>query len=104
MSKLAEIGRRVEAPTTPQAPRSAEGVRSYRGAPARVTARRPGGRQAQTERVLALHPNADLQDAVAGMRWFNGLPKAERRRWLDAAGSAVPADAWEAFKRGREGL
>lgn len=104
MSKLAEIGRRVEAPTTPQAPRTAEGVSAYRVAPARVTAPRTGRQQAQTERVLALHPNADLQDAVAGMRWFNGLSRAERRRWLDIAGSAVPADAWEAFKRDREGV
>ena len=54
--------------------------------------------------MLALRPNADLQDAVTGIRWFNGLPKAERRRWLDVAGSAVPADAWAAFKRGQEGL
>lgn len=38
-------------------------------------------------------------DAVAGITWWNGLAEAERRHWLDAAGSAVVADAWAVWKR-----
>jgi hypothetical protein len=56
-----------------------------------------------TERLLTLRPTRDLRDAVAGIAWFNSLPHAERLHWLDVAGSAVPADAWEAFKRAADG-
>lgn len=38
-------------------------------------------------------------DEVAGMRWWNGLPVAERAHWLSEAGSAVVADAWAAYQR-----
>lgn len=41
-----------------------------------------------------------LQDAQAGMAWWNSLPPPERLRWLNLAGSASPADAWKAFKAG----
>ena len=39
-------------------------------------------------------------DADMGMRWYNGLSKAERALWHRVAGSAVPADAWRAFQAG----
>lgn len=55
-----------------------------------------------TERLLTLRPTVDLIDAIAGMNWFNSLTRAERRYWLDAAGSSVPADAWDAFKHSQE--
>lgn len=42
------------------------------------------------------HGTAD--DTRAGIAWFNSLAPAERRYWLEAADSAVPADAWAAFK------
>jgi len=42
-----------------------------------------------------------LQDAHAGMAWWNSLQAAERLRWLNLAASASPADAWEAFKAGK---
>jgi hypothetical protein len=41
-----------------------------------------------------------LEDAEMGIRWWNGLTQAERAHWLEVAGSAVPADAWAAFKMG----
>ncbi len=40
-------------------------------------------------------------DELAGMRWWNGLPVADRAHWLAEAGSAVVADAWAAYKRAR---
>ena len=55
--------------------------------------------QSPTARLLGMRPTVDLVDALAGVHWFNSLTRAERLRWLDAAGSSVPADAWDAFKR-----
>ncbi len=57
-------------------------------------------------RMLVIEPaqsaqSAIPQDAELGMRWYNGLSKAERLRWHRVAGSAVPADAWAAFQSGR---
>jgi hypothetical protein len=43
-------------------------------------------------------------DDLAGFSWFNGLTDGERAFWLGQAGSAVPAAAWNAFKRVRAGL
>lgn len=40
-------------------------------------------------------------DERAGMTWWNGLAEPERASWLSAAGSAVAADAWGAFKAAR---
>lgn len=40
-----------------------------------------------------------LQDAQAGMAWWNSLKEADRRFWLACAMSAVPADAWAYYKR-----
>jgi hypothetical protein len=37
-------------------------------------------------------------DDVRGMAWFNALAEAERAEWLRRADSAVPADAWAAYK------
>jgi hypothetical protein len=41
-----------------------------------------------------------LEGAEAAMRWYNALTEAERAHWHRIAGSAVPADAWRAFKMG----
>ncbi len=43
---------------------------------------------------------AVLEDARAGMAWFNSLTPTQRGHWLATAGSAVPADAWRAFQAG----
>jgi len=37
-------------------------------------------------------------DDLLGMAWFNSLTEWARGEWLRRAGSAVPADAWAAFK------
>ena len=39
-------------------------------------------------------------DEAAGIAWWNTRTPSERARWLSVAGSAAPADAWAAFKRG----
>ncbi|GMV27859.1 MAG: hypothetical protein AMXMBFR58_38900 [Phycisphaerae bacterium] len=38
-------------------------------------------------------------DEAKGIDWWNALTESERGGWLRIAGSAVPADAWEAYKR-----
>jgi hypothetical protein len=38
-------------------------------------------------------------DSRMGMLWWNACSQATRERWLAASGSAVPALAWECFKR-----
>ncbi len=38
-------------------------------------------------------------DERRGIEWWNGLDEADRRFWLATACSAVPADAWAAYKR-----
>jgi DNA-directed RNA polymerase subunit N (RpoN/RPB10) len=42
---------------------------------------------------------AERRDAETGMAWFNTLPEYSRAAWLAEAGSAIPADAWAAYKR-----
>lgn len=42
----------------------------------------------------------DLEDALRGSIWFNGLNRTERALWLGAAGTAVPAEAWSYYKSG----
>lgn len=43
---------------------------------------------------------SDLKnDDYRGMFWWNNLTEVVRAYWLSVAGSAVPADAWEAFKK-----
>lgn len=37
-------------------------------------------------------------DERAGIDWWNALPEDARRFWLRVAMSAVPADAWRAYK------
>jgi len=37
-------------------------------------------------------------DERLGMAWFNSLTEWARGDWLRRAGSAVPAEAWAAFK------
>lgn len=39
-------------------------------------------------------------DARAGLAWYNSATVTERRHWHYVARSAVPADAWEAYKAG----
>jgi hypothetical protein len=38
-------------------------------------------------------------DETAGVVWWNSLSEGERAAWLARAGTAIPADAWAAFKR-----
>lgn len=104
MSKTVVTGRSVKAPTALQAARSADGITSYRVAQAHVTAPRSRSQLAKFERVLTLRPNADLRDALPGIRGFDCPTGACRRKWLDAGGAAVPAATWEAFKLTRDGL
>ncbi len=40
----------------------------------------------------------DLADAELGMAWWNQLSRFERAQWLARANSAVPAEAWAAWK------
>lgn len=40
----------------------------------------------------------EVENARGGIAWWNRLSRAERRHWLEVADSAVPADAWEAYK------
>lgn len=42
----------------------------------------------------------DTDDARAGLAWYNSATVTERRHWHQVARSAVPADAWEAYKAG----
>jgi hypothetical protein len=44
--------------------------------------------------------DGQLEDARAGIAWFNSLTPTERAHWLEIADSAVPADAWRAFQAG----
>lgn len=37
-------------------------------------------------------------DAKAGMAWYNGLTRLKRAHWHRIAGSAVPAEAWAAWR------
>jgi hypothetical protein len=45
-------------------------------------------------------PGWDTDDAREGLAWYNSATVAERRHWHLIARSAVPADAWEAYKAG----
>ena len=45
-----------------------------------------------------MNESTTTQDEQAGIDWFNALAELERAKWLQEAGSAVPADAWQAFK------
>jgi hypothetical protein len=38
-------------------------------------------------------------DEQAGIDWWNALTEAQRADWLETAGTAVPAQAWAAYKR-----
>lgn len=44
--------------------------------------------------------DTDTDDVRAGMAWYNRATVTERRHWHEIARSAVPADAWEAYKAG----
>lgn len=41
------------------------------------------------------------RDEAEGMAWWNNMHENERKRWLERAGSARPADAWQCYKRER---
>ena len=40
-------------------------------------------------------------DAADGMEWWNALSEPVRAFWLNQAGSAAPADAWERYKQAK---
>lgn len=42
---------------------------------------------------------APTPDEEAGMIWWNSLDRIERGYWLALANTAIPAEAWECFKR-----
>ena len=48
------------------------------------------------------HDREPTPDETAGMVWWNSLSETDRADWLARAGSAVPADAWGAYKRSGE--
>lgn len=48
------------------------------------------------------HPGCTNIYAHMGMTWWNNLAPIERGFWLLVSNSAVPADAWEAFKASDE--
>jgi hypothetical protein len=61
------------------------------------------GRFDRDRGVLVIEPASQPvipQDAELGIAWYNGLNPAERRQWHAVARSAIPADAWAAFKAG----
>lgn len=49
------------------------------------------------EQERAIHARRVL-DAESGMTWWNRLTEIERAHRRASANSAVPADAWAAFK------
>lgn len=69
-------------------------------AEAGLRTRYDGDRQAI---VIELRAQRNVADALVGMAWWNGLSQSERTYWLEAADSAVPADAWRAFQSGIPG-
>ncbi len=81
-------GSAVSAPS----PRAARGRR-------RKVATVPGPRPVITGATNANGGGAEGADGAAGVAWWNALTKAERAEWCRKTGSAVPADAWEAYKR-----
>ena len=54
---------------------------------------------ARIEDMKNEHDREPTPDETAGMAWWNSLTEADRADWLARAGSAVPADAWAAYKR-----
>jgi len=44
------------------------------------------------------HDQEPTPDETAGMVWWNSLAESDRAAWLARADSAVPADAWAAYK------
>lgn len=42
-------------------------------------------------------------DEIDGMAWWNALDQEDRRFWMAAACSSVPAEAWAYFKRANPG-
>lgn len=42
-------------------------------------------------------------DERAGMAWWNAMSEHARREWLRKARSAVPAEAWAAYRAGTSG-
>lgn len=45
------------------------------------------------------HDREPTPDETAGIVWWNSLAESDRAAWLARADSAVPADAWAAYKR-----
>ena len=58
-----------------------------------------GAPYASIEDMKDEHDREPTPDETAGMVWWNSLTEADRADWLARAGSAVPADAWAAYKR-----
>ena len=63
------------------------------------------GRYDADRECLVIEPQTAIAAALAndtriGMAWWSRLTEPERAYWLEAAGSAVPADAWRKFQSG----
>lgn len=62
---------------------------------------RPGDALDLLRRAADSYLDASI-DETLGMTWWNGLSEAARAGWLQRAGTAVAAEAWEYFKRNRD--
>jgi hypothetical protein len=65
---------------------------------ARMARRNPGSDE---EPIMSADEQPIDIDGHAREGWWNSISEFERSYWLKIAGSAVPADAWEAFKTAR---
>ena len=61
---------------------------------------RQEGDHPRERRCEYVDSSEDTDDARAGLAWYNSATVTERRHWHQVARSAVPADAWEAYKAG----
>jgi hypothetical protein len=47
----------------------------------------------------AAHQRSGGNDAKKGIAWYNAMNEEDRRFWLCAALTAVPAEAWTYYQR-----
>lgn len=52
-------------------------------------------KQPEDKKVAAVVSRDDME----GILWWNSIAEGDRANWMKIAGSAVPADAWAAYKR-----
>lgn len=54
---------------------------------------------AECERAIDRSAGTPNRDGVLGMAWWNNLSEVDRAMWCRRAKTAVPAEAWAAFKQ-----